>query len=231
MNCPACGRANPDGAMFCNECAGPLPLGCSKCGTLNPAGAKFCNACAAPLTSARKSSSIKPDEQVRSGIHVSPERIDFSAATDGERKTVTALFADIKGSMELMEDLDPEDARAIVDPALKLMIDAVQRYDGYLVQSTGDGIFALFGAPAAHEDHPQRAVYSALRLQEAIRTYSTKLVADGGTPLESRVGINTGEVVVRTLTTAGHAEYTPIGHSQPCFTDGGDRANRLDRDN
>jgi class 3 adenylate cyclase/tetratricopeptide (TPR) repeat protein len=127
---------------------------------------------------------------------------------------VTALFADIKGSMELMEDLDPEEARAIVDPALKLMIDAVRRYDGYIVQSTGDGIFALFGAPVAHEDHPQRALYAALRLQEATRRYSAKLVADGGTPLEARVGINTGEVVVRTLTTAdGHAEYTPIGHT------------------
>jgi class 3 adenylate cyclase/tetratricopeptide (TPR) repeat protein len=116
--------------------------------------------------------------------------------------------------MELMEDLDPEDARKIVDPALKLMIDAVRRYDGYVVQSTGDGIFALFGAPVAHEDHPQRALYAALRLQEAARRYSAQLVADGGTPLEARVGINTGEVVVRTLATAdGHAEYTPIGHT------------------
>src|SRR5438046_1499511 len=113
-----------------------------------------------------------------------------------------------------MEDLDPEEARAIIDPALKVMMEAVRHYDGYIVQSTGDGIFALFGAPLAHEDHPQRAPYAALRLQEAIRMYSGKLVADGGTPLEARVGINTGEVVVRTLTTAdGHAEYTPIGHT------------------
>jgi Adenylate and Guanylate cyclase catalytic domain len=94
------------------------------------------------------------------------------------------------------------------------MIEAVGHYDGYIVQSTGDGIFALFGAPVAHEDHPQRALYAALRLQEAIRRYSAKLVADGGTPLEARVGINTGEVVVRTLTTAdGRAEYAPIGHT------------------
>ena len=116
--------------------------------------------------------------------------------------------------MELMQDLDPEDARKIVDPVLKLMIDAVRRYDGYIVQSTGDGIFALFGAPVAHEDHPQRALYAALRLQEAAHRYSAQLVAEGGTPLEARVGINTGEVVVRTLTTAdGHAKYTPIGHT------------------
>jgi len=81
---------------------------------------------------------------------------------DGERKTVTALFADIKGSMDMIEDLDPEEARAIVDPALKLMIDATQRYGGYVAQSTGDGIFALFGAPVAYEHHPQRALYAAL---------------------------------------------------------------------
>jgi class 3 adenylate cyclase len=137
-----------------------------------------------------------------------------SEGLEGERKTVTALFADIKGSTELMEDLDPEEARAIIDPALKVMIDAVQRYDGYVVQSTGDGIFALFGAPVAHEDHPQRALYAALRMQEELRRYSAKLVADGGNPLQSRVGINTGEVVVRAISTGGgHEEYTPIGHT------------------
>jgi class 3 adenylate cyclase/tetratricopeptide (TPR) repeat protein len=116
--------------------------------------------------------------------------------------------------MELMEDLDPEEARAIVDPALKLMIDAVARYDGYIVQSTGDGIFALFGAPVAHEDHPNRALYAALRMQEELRRYSDKLLAEGRAPLEIRVGVNTGEVVVRSLTTgSGKTEYTPIGHT------------------
>jgi class 3 adenylate cyclase len=134
--------------------------------------------------------------------------------SDGERKTVTALFADIKGSTELMEDLDPEEARAIVDPALKLMIDGVHRYDGYIVQSTGDGIFALFGAPVAHEEHPQRALYAALRMQEELKRYSAKVVADGSTPIQGRVGINTGEVVVRSIHTgAGQVEYTPIGHT------------------
>jgi class 3 adenylate cyclase/tetratricopeptide (TPR) repeat protein len=133
---------------------------------------------------------------------------------EGERKTVTALFADIKGSMELMEDLDPEEARAIVDPALKLMIDAAHRYDGYIVQSTGDGIFALFGAPVAHEDHPQRALYAALRMQEELRRYSDRLREAGNLAVEARVGVNTGEVVVRSIRTDDtHTEYTPIGHS------------------
>jgi len=124
------------------------------------------------------------------------------------------LIADIKSSTELMEDLDPEDARAIVDPALKVMIDAVCRYDGYIVQSTGDGIFALFGAPLAHEDHPQRALYAALRMQEEIRHYAARLQEEGRAPIEIRVGINSGEVVVRSLRTGkAQTEYTPIGHT------------------
>jgi class 3 adenylate cyclase len=95
-----------------------------------------------------------PPPQARPGFEAGAP-----AAADGERKTVTALFADIKGSMELMAGLDPEEARAIVDPALKLMMDAVYRYDGYFVQSTRDSIFALFGAPVAHENHPQRPTF------------------------------------------------------------------------
>jgi class 3 adenylate cyclase len=142
-----------------------------------------------------------------------PESDDF-AAIDGERKTVTALFADIKGSTELEQDLDPEEARAIIDPALKLMIEATRRYGGYIVQSTGDGIFALFGAPVAHEDHPQRSLHAARRMQEEIRRYSERLRADGRAPIQIRVGVNTGEVVVRSITTrVDQVEYTPIGHT------------------
>jgi class 3 adenylate cyclase len=181
-----------------------------KCGSSNPTGSKFCNECAAPLTGA--SSSLVRPKGTLSDIRVAPEQPE--ASLDGERKTVTALFADIKGSMELIEDLDPEEARAVVDPALKLMMDAVHRYGGYVAQSTGDGIFALFGAPVAHEDHPQRALYAALRLQEQLRGYSATLRGQGRLPLQARVGLNTGEVVVRSIATGeGHAEYTPIGHS------------------
>ena len=126
---------------------------------------------------------------------------------------VTALFADIKGSTELMEDLDPEEARAIIDPALNIMVEAVRRYDGYVVQSTGDGIFSLFGAPAAYEDHPQRALYAALQMQEGLRGYGQRLSARGRRALEARIGVNTGEVVVRTIEAGGRTEYTPIGHT------------------
>jgi class 3 adenylate cyclase len=143
-----------------------------------------------------------------------PDRPDASTTLDGERKTVTALFVDIKGSMELMEDLDPEEARTIVDPALSLMIDAARRYDGYIVQSTGDGIFALFGAPVAHEDHPQRALYAALRMQDEMRRLAELLRAEKGINLQVRVGANVGDVVVRSIQTGERqVEYTPIGHS------------------
>jgi len=134
--------------------------------------------------------------------------------TDGERKTITALFADLKGSTALIEGLDPEDARALIDPALQLMMDAVHRYDGYVAQALGDGIFALFGAPLAHEDHPQRALYAALRMQEEMRRYGDSLREKGSPPLLMRVGVNTGEVVLRSIRKDDlHTDYVPVGHS------------------
>ena len=111
-----------------------------------------------------------------------------------------------------MRDLDPEEARGIVDPVLQLMMAAVHRYGGYVAQSTGDGIFALFGAPVAHEDHPQRALHAALAMQEELRRYADRLRAEGRIPVEARVGVNTGEVVVRSIQVGGHTEYTPVGH-------------------
>jgi len=211
MNCSACGAENSAEQKFCNECAAPFKRRCAKCGYENPPTAKFCGECATALTS----SVSKPTAAIPAtpSVRVAPESTS-PGALEGERKTVTALFADIKGSTELEQDLDPEEARAIVDPALKLMIEAVHRYDGYIVQSTGDGIFALFGAPVAHEDHPQRALYAALRMQEELKRYSARLRESGNLPLEARVGVNTGEVVVRSITTGeGHTEYTPIGHT------------------
>ena len=211
MLCSKCGIENPDSAKFCIECATPFARKCPSCGAENPPRAKFCAQCSTAIDVPKGGSSVarQPDATV---VNVNRE-VD-SVPADGERKTVTALFADIKGSMDLMEDLDPEEARAIIDPALKLMIDAVHRYDGYIVQSTGDGILGLFGAPLAHEDHPQRALYAALRMQEEMRRYSTKLREAGNPPIEARVGINTGEAVVRSIKTGdAHTEYTPIGHS------------------
>src|SRR2546422_6746620 len=140
--------------------------------------------------------------------------LEARGVTEGERKTITALFADIKGSTALIEGLDPEEARAIIDPALQLMMDAVHRYEGYVAQALGDGIFALFGAPLAHEDHPQRALYAALRMQEEMRRYSDQLREKGHAPLLMRVGVNTGEVVVRSIHKEDlHTDYVPVGLS------------------
>src|SRR6185369_1715125 len=142
------------------------------------------------------------------------ERIRAATVTEGERKTITALFADLKGSTALIEGLDPEEARAIIDPALQLMMDAVHRYEGYVAQALGDGIFALFGAPIAHEDHSQRALYAALRMQEEMRRYGDQVRLAHGVPLAMRVGINTGEVVVRSIRKDDlHADYVPVGYS------------------
>ena len=196
MRCPKCGTEGLPDKRFCAQCGSSLPLRCAKCGADSPANAKFCADCGTALAGTVEPSSDSSGIVTGKDIRIASEQGNSVHAIDGERKTVTALFADIRGSTELMANLDPEEARAIIDPALKLMIEAVRHYDGYIVQSTGDGIFVLFGAPIAHEDHPQRALYAALRLQESIRRYSAKLVADGGTPLEARVGINTGEVVV-----------------------------------
>jgi hypothetical protein len=193
MRCANCGAENLDRAKFCVECALPFMRRCPSCNTDNPSTAKFCLECAKPLNSAGgKSQSIAEPA-------TSPRQVTGTAdaSLDGERKTVIALFADIKGSMELIEDLDPEEARAIVDPALKLMIDAVRHYGGYVAQSTGDGVFALFGAPVAHEGHPQRALYASVRIQEELKRYSDRTRAEGDLPIQARVGVNTGEVVVR----------------------------------
>ncbi len=212
MICAKCHSDNLADAVFCAECGARMEQACSACGTTNPPNSKFCRKCGKRLAAADPQLARTRAAAIETSVRINPD--GSSEQLQGERKTVTALFADIKGSTELMEDLDPEDARAIIDPALTLMMEAVHRYGGYIVQSTGDGIFALFGAPVAHEDHPQRALYAALRLQEELKRYSAKVVADGSTPIQGRVGINTGEVVVRSIQTgAGQVEYTPIGHT------------------
>jgi class 3 adenylate cyclase len=213
MRCSKCGSDNPADKKFCGDCGMPLANRCPRCGADNPPAKGFCGDCGAALSAKNDAAQSPASFRGTPDIAITAEGTGASIPVDGERKTVTALFADIKGSMELMEDLDPEEARAIIDPALKLMTDAVHRYGGYIVQSTGDGIFALFGAPVAHEDHPQRALYAALRMQEEIKRFAERLRAEKGLNLQVRVGANSGEVVVRSIETGQHAEYTPIGHS------------------
>jgi class 3 adenylate cyclase/predicted ATPase len=184
---------------------------CSKCGNDNPIGKRFCGDCGTALNASSPTVQSLGSSLGTAEIATSAE--PTSSVGEGERKTITALFADIKGSTELMRDLDPEEARAIIDPVLQLMIDAVHRYDGYVVQSTGDGIFAMFGAPVAHEDHPQRALHAALAIQQGLRKYDERLKNQPRLRVEARIGVNTGEVVLRLVHTGSHTEYTPVGHA------------------
>jgi class 3 adenylate cyclase/tetratricopeptide (TPR) repeat protein len=211
MRCSSCGNDNREGRKFCVQCGQLLRLVCPSCGAPAEPGERFCGDCGAGLVAAdAQPASARSPAASASDNRIPTEQAE--AALKGERKTVTALFADIKGSTELERDLDPEDARAIVDPVLQLMIAAVHRYDGYVAQSTGDGIFALFGAPVAHEDHAQRALHAALAMQQELRLHGERLKNQGRSPVEARIGVNTGEVVMRTIQTGAHPEYTPVGH-------------------
>jgi len=135
------------------------------------------------------------------------------SALEGERKQVTVLFADLKGSTELIEALDPEEARKLLDPALHVMMDAVHRYEGTVNQVLGDGIMALFGAPVAHEDHAVRACYAALAMQATMRRYTEEVRCSYGLEMQARIGLNSGEVVVRAIGNDLHMDYSAMGQT------------------
>ena len=239
MECPRCGGDNREGAKFCNECAAPLPLRCPACGTENRPGAKFCDACAAPLTTlpavaggqgadagTTRALAGPPLGTSRSGPevrgfapmrytprHLAEKILQSQAALEGERKQVTVLFADLKGSLELLADRDPEEARQLLDPVLERMIEAVHRYEGTVNQVLGDGIMALFGAPIALEDHAVRACYAALSMQAAVQQYAEEVRRAHGLAVQIRVGLNSGEVVVRAIGNDLHMDYSAIGQT------------------
>ena len=145
--------------------------------------------------------------------HLAEQILTSRSALEGERKQVTVLFADLKGSMELLADRDPEEARQLLDPVLERMMAAVHRYEGTVNQVMGDGIMALFGAPLAHEDHAVRACYAALAMQAAVKQYAAEVQRSHGVPVQIRVGLNTGEVVVRAIGSDLHMDYTAVGQT------------------
>jgi class 3 adenylate cyclase len=145
--------------------------------------------------------------------HLAEKILTSKAALEGERKHVTILFADLKGSMELLTDGDPEEARKLLDPVLQRMMEAVHRYEGTVNQVMGDGIMALFGAPLAHEDHAVRACYAALRIQESLRRYADDMRRSYGVEVQIRVGLHSGEVVVRSVGSDLRMDYTPVGQT------------------
>src|SRR5438552_2126039 len=206
-----CGHENPTGAKFCTECAAPLARRCAACGAEPPPTAKFCPECAAPL--AAKPQAAAPDPRTYTPQHLAEKILTSRAALEGERKQVTVLFADVKGSMDLAEQLDPEDWHRIMDRLFHILAEGVHRFEGTVNQYTGDGIMALFGAPIAHEDHAQRAGYAALHLSEALRRYAEELKRTKGLGFAVRMGINSGEVVVGTIGDDLRMDYTAQGHT------------------
>ena len=159
---------------------------------------------AAPTTQA-------PDSYVPK--HLAEKILASRHMLEGERKRVTVLFADIKGSTKLLEGIDPEEAQKVIDPVLRVMMDAVHRYEGTVNQVLGDGIMALFGAPLAHEDHALRACYAALAMQEEMRRHRERLGQSEEAGLHIGIGLNSGEVVVRSIGNDLNVDYSALGHT------------------
>src|SRR5262249_38000083 len=176
-------------------------MGCPSCARDNPAEARFCMHCGTPLAAP---AAYTPK-------HLADRILTSRAALEGERKQVTVLFADVKGSMDLQEGLDPEEWHRIMDRFFAIMTDGVHRFDGTINQYTGDGIMALFGAPIAHEDHAQRACYAALHLRDDLQGYADELRRTRSLSFSVRMGLNSGEVVVGKIGDDLRMDYTAQG--------------------
>jgi len=215
MACPRCGLKTPSDAAFCPGCGAKLVTACPQCGTANRPDDKFCKQCGGPLVTLAGAPAVARfgSPGAYTPRHLAEKILTSKSALEGERKQVTVLFADLKGSMELLADRDPEEARKILDPVLARMMDAVHHYEGTVNQVMGDGIMALFGAPLAHEDHAVRACYAALRMQDAIRRYTEEVRRAQGVEVQIRVGLNSGEVVVRSIGSDLHMDYTAVGQT------------------
>jgi len=213
MQCPACSQDNPAHARFCLGCGARLAVACSACGIELPSGARFCLACGQPVGVQDAKPPATPAPASYTPKHLAEQILTSRGALEGERKQVTVLFADLKGSMELLAERDPEEARKLLDPVLERMMEAVHRYEGTVNQVMGDGIMALFGAPLAHEDHAVRACYAALSMQEAVSRYGDELQRLRGVPVQIRVGLNSGEVVVRSIGSDLRMDYSAIGQT------------------
>jgi class 3 adenylate cyclase len=211
--CGRCARDNPAGARFCNGCGAPLETACPACRHANPPDSRFCNACGAALAAGAPAAARFASPAAYTPGHLAQKILSSGPALPGERKQVTVLFADMKGSMELLADRDPEEARRLLDPVLERMMAAVHRYEGTVNQVMGDGIMALFGAPVAHEDHAARACYAALDMQREIRRYADEARRAHGIEVQVRVGLNSGEVVVRAIGSDLRMDYSAVGQT------------------
>jgi class 3 adenylate cyclase len=213
MRCPRCQHENREGRRFCSKCGAALSAACPSCGFTNEPGDEFCGGCGARLGTPQPIEAKFTSPGTYTPRHLAEKILTSKAALEGERKQVTVLFADLKGSMELLADRDPEEARKLLDPVLERMMEAVHRYEGTVNQVMGDGIMALFGAPVAHEDHAVRACYAALRMQDQIRRYAEHARREHGALVHVRVGVNSGEVVVRSVGSDLRMDYTAVGQT------------------
>jgi len=210
MKCPKCQTENLSDAAFCEECGAPLEAACPTCGAGNRPAAKFCRKCRAPLTAAPAAA---PDPRVYTPKHLADKILTSRSALEGERKQVTVLFADVKGSMALAEGVDPEQWHTILDGFFGVLAEGVHRFEGTVNQYTGDGIMALFGAPIAHEDHAQRACYAALQLRDDLARYAREVKREHGLGFSVRMGLHSGEVIVGKIGDDLRMDYTAKGHS------------------
>jgi class 3 adenylate cyclase len=190
-----------------------LEVACPGCGTPNQVGAKFCKKCGQAVGAGVSAPLVRSSPESYIPKHLAEKIFISKAALEGERKQVTVLFADLKGSMELLAERDPEEARKILDPVLEGMMDAVHHYEGTVNQVMGDGIMALFGAPLAHEDHAVRACYAALRMQESVRKYAETMPRSHTAAVKIRIGLNSGDVLVRAIGSDLHMDYTAVGQT------------------
>src|SRR5262250_1170859 len=217
MTCPQCQRENLPDSVFCDHCGVCLETVCSHCGAPNRPEARFCRICGQTIKQAATIATVEvpgapsPDSYVPR--YLAEKILASRQSLEGERKQVTVLFADIKGSTRLLEGIDPEQAQKLIDPVLHVMMDAVHRYEGTVNQVLGDGIMALFGAPLAHEDHALRACYAALAMQAALRDYAEEMRRTHDLSLQHRIGLNAGEVVVRAISNDLHMDYSALGET------------------
>jgi class 3 adenylate cyclase/tetratricopeptide (TPR) repeat protein len=214
MKCAHCLKDNTATAKFCEHCGSLLGRACAACGSQLSASANFCSQCGCPTDASRRSADDRfASPESYTPRHLADKILSSRAALEGERKQVTVLFADLKSSMELLRDRDPEEARRVLDPVLELMMEAVHHYEGTVNQVMGDGIMALFGAPLAHEDHAVRACYAALRMQERVRRLVEEVRHSYDAPVQIRVGLNSGEVVVRSIGSDLRTDYSAVGQT------------------
>ena len=213
MKCPNCQHENRTGAKFCEQCATALARVCANCGAALPETAKFCINCVHPVTASAKASDRFASPERYTPKDLAGRILTSKSVLEGERKQVTVLFADLKGSMELLADRDPEEARQLLDAVLERMMEAVHRYEGTVNQVMGDGIMALFGAPLALEFHAMRACYAALRMQDSVTWWAEQIQRMQGVTVRIRVGLNSGEVVVRSIGSDLHMDYTAVGQT------------------